>query len=470
MSRHPLRPIYVVSKKEFKTNLLSVRMAILVAILALVVVGGSYGFAGLSTGPSAMAQLVLWAHPIAIDDQPGIAVFASDAWGVPHGDLGIELSEIDSETGREVPLETLQTDADGFARFLNLAPGFYVARGSLGFVEFDAPLRLSGLPLGNLSHAEEIYDLDNTGLPDHLAIHFMDTSGVVPQGVEVFLEDELMDAPDSRGFLALKLREGENNLTFVYGEEAFGTTIFLRQSPGSVNPFAQGPDFVLFLIATSFGSLLLPIAAIALSYDSISKEKVQGSAELLLYRPASWRKIGIGKFLGVFAAVALPVTAVNVAGVLIITAVTGRWPSSNIVLGFVAFSLFLLAVYILLMQTLSTLARTGGTAILFGVVLWFVFTLLWSVIILLVSIVAGVPFGSREYFVMASYAGLFNPSSLYSTLFFQVAPEGFQALLILGGISGPFALPNWVPALAAVVWIAVLLILFLEVFRRKAAG
>ncbi len=228
---------------------------------------------------------------------------------------------------------------------------------------------------------------------------------------------------------------------------------------------------MLFFIALAFGGLLLPIVAIALSYDSISKEKVQGSADLLLYRPASWSSIAVGKFLGVFAAVAIPVAVVNLVAVAIITAVTGIWPSATVTLGFIAFSLFLLAVYILFMQTLSTWAKTAGTAIILGVVLWFVYNLLWDVITLLVALVAGFPIGSREYFVLGSYLGLFNPTSIYGNLFNLVAPEGFEILGGLIGVSGSlFALPNWVPAVAAVGWLVLLFILFIEVFQRRAAG
>ncbi|MFQ5837901.1 MAG: ABC transporter permease subunit [Thermoplasmata archaeon] len=468
MARNPLLPIYVVSKKEFKTNLLSVRMAILLAIFALVVVGASYGFSGLSTGPSSEEQLALWVHPMVREGQLGIVVFASDAWGVPHEGMKIELYEENLTTNTQILVDEATTDSDGFARFMNLPEGFYSIEASLGVIGWGTGMRLDrDYPAGNLSFETRLFDLDNSGLSDNLAVHFMDINGEVPQAVTVYLEDQTVDPPDSRGFLSLKLREGTNNLTFVYGEETYQELIFARQSPIQFNPFAQGPDFVLFFIAMTFGTLLLPIVAIALSYDSIAKEKLQGSGELLLYRPASWRAVAAGKFLGVFAALALPVTGVNLVGVFVITAVTGTWPDATFTLGFVAFSLFLLAVYTLFVQTLSTLAKTAGTAILFAIVLWFTFNVLWSIVIFLVSIALRLPLGSREYFVLASYLGLFNPSGIYQSLFTLVLPEGLE---MFGAPGAVFALPVWVPPVAAVLWLAVLLILFLELFKRKAAG
>ncbi len=473
MSRSPLRPIYVVSKKEFKTNLLSVRMAILVSILALVVVGGSYGFAGLSTIPQPREQFVLWVHPVVQEDQMGVAAFVSDAWGVPHGDAEVELIRQDPETGTKVTLDTQRTDEDGFARFFPLSEGSYDVSASMGLFTFIKSAWLSSdFPYGNLSFDTESFDLDDSGLTDDLAIHFMDISGGIPEGVKVFSEDELVDPPDSRGFLSLKLpREGMNNVTIEYGGKAHQVVVFVRESFEAFDPFAEGPDFILFFIALTFGTLLLPIAGIALGYYSVSKEKVGGSAELLLYRPASWRAVAVGKFLGVFTAIALPVAAVILSGVLIIIAVTGTWPTAMVTLGFVVFSLFILAVYILLMQSISTVAKTAGTAIIFGILLFFLFSFLWSVVVFLVTTLVGAPFGSREYFVLASYLGLGNPSSIYGNLFILVAPEGFEVIAAFAGISGSlFALPNWVPAVSAAVWLAVLFLLFLEIYKRKAAG
>ncbi len=470
MARNPLRPVYVVSKKEFKTNLLSIRMAILLSILALVIVGVSYGFAGLSTVPSTREQFVLFVHPTVSEDRMGIVVFASDAWGVAHRDLEIELYRNDPLTGAKVLVRTTRTDSDGFGRFTDVAEGSYDVQAALGVISFSSGVTLlPEIEYSNLTYQTEQFDLDGSGLQDDLVIHTMDISGVVAEDVAVFLDGEPTEAPDARGYLSVKLREGWNNVTLAYGEERHEVLVFTVPGQGPLNPFAQGPDFILFLIAFSFGTLLLPFVAIALSYDSISKEKVQGSADLLLYRPAAWRSIALGKFLGVFVAIALPVTVVDLSGVLVIALVTGTWPSFSVTLGFVAFSLFLLAAYILLMQSFSTLAKTAGTAILFGIVVWLAFNLLWSIILALISIALGFPIGSREYYVFASYLGLVNPSALYQYLFILVAPEGFQLLGLLAGAGTLFALPNWVPPVAATVWIAVLLILFMEIYDRRAA-
>ncbi len=467
-----LRPLYVVSKKEFRTNLLSVRMIILVSILALIVIGISYGFAGLSAITLSREQFVVWVHETVQDTELGVTAFVSDAWGDPYPGTEVEVWRQDPDSGLRRLVDSGTTDSDGFARF-PLDEGFYSVSAAIGIITWEKGAFLNRSFLyDNLSYDFDTFDRDDSGFLDDLAVHFLDITGAFPDGVRVFLEGEEVEGPDARGFLALKLpNEGDNNLTFVYGQEIHELTVKVFENPASFNPFAEGPDFVLFLIAMSFGGFLLPIVAIALSYDSISKEKVQGSADLLLYRPASWRSIAVGKFLGTFTAIALPVAAVNLVAAMIIAAVTGIMPSTPVILGFIGFSLFLLAVYILLMQTLSSFAKTAGTAMIFGVILWFTYAVLWSAVSLLVGAAAGIPFGSREYIVLGSYTGLFNPNNIYSNLFVLVAPEGFETLGGLAGISGGLIVfPDWVHAVSAVVWIVVLFILFLEVFKRKAAG
>ncbi len=446
-------------------------MAILLSVLALVVVGSSFLFASFAAVPQAGEQYVLFAHPTVQAGEGGVVAFASDAWGVPHSGIQIDLYGEEPGTGLDVILSSAETDGDGFARFGGLEEGPYQVVLDTGTINRGVGIHVDiAYPL-NLTWATEAFDLDGSGFLDDLDIHFMDLGGEVPDGVVVSLEGEEVGSPDSRGFMMVKLNEGENNLTFAYGGEEFLHQTYAWEVFQPPNPFAEGPDFVLFFIALSFGGLLLPIVAVALSYDSISKEKVEGSADLLLYRPASWRSIAVGKFLGVFAAIALPVAAVGIAAALIITAVTGIMPSAMVILGFIAFSFFLLAVYILLTQTLSTIAKTAGTAIILAILLWFVFNVLWSVVQFLVTLASGIAFGSREYFVLGSYLGLFNPNSIYTNLFALAAPENLAALLGFAGLGdGIFALPEWSPIVAAVVWLVLPFVLLLEVYRRKAAG
>ena len=82
----------------------------------------------------------------------------------------------------------------------------------------------------------------------------------------------------------------------------FGSYMLMGMSNDMVGPeiselmIKQGPVFILSSIAGMIG-FIGPITALALSFDTIVKEKNQNSIGLLLCRPVGKRSIAFGKFL-----------------------------------------------------------------------------------------------------------------------------------------------------------------------------
>jgi len=241
--------------------------------------------------------------------------------------------------------------------------------------------------------------------------------------------------------------------------EAETFTVFVFEDPfGSL--FGT-PDATLFFLSAVFLYLIVPIFAIVVTFDAVSKERVQGTLDLLLSRPVSRSGVLLGKFLGSFAAVAFPVTLVNLVGLGVITATSGESPSGGFATAFLGFTLLLIAFYVLLQIIFSTLAKTSGTAVLFGVLLWLLFNLLYNVLTLAIGALLGDP-AARFQFQL--YAGLGNPSAIYQQLVLLYAP------LNLTGFLGGTAIGGDVLGAAAAVWLVVLLVLALWVFERKAAA
>jgi ABC-type transport system involved in multi-copper enzyme maturation permease subunit len=216
-------------------------------------------------------------------------------------------------------------------------------------------------------------------------------------------------------------------------------------------------------MAFLFATFVIPLFAIVVTFDAVSKERVQGTIDLLLSRPASRIGVLFGKFLGTFVAVALPVTLVNLAGVGVLTAVSGKAPTGSFVLAFLGLSLLLIAFYIPIQLTFSTLAKTSGTAILFGLLVWLAFNILYPVITLVLSSLL-FPNNFQAQFRFAQYAGLGNPSSIYQQLVTFAAPESLRFSFGSGTI-----LSLSLVAAAGVVWFVGTLALALWIFNRKAA-
>lgn len=111
-----------------------------------------------------------------------------------------------------------------------------------------------------------------------------------------------------------------------------------------------------------------------IAFDAIAKERIHGTLDLLLSRPVSRVGSVLGKIGGTFFAVAVPVTLVNAVGVVVIWAVSGRPPTWSFAAAFMGLALLLVAFYVLLQVAFSTLAKTSGTAILFGFLVFLAFT------------------------------------------------------------------------------------------------
>jgi len=116
------------------------------------------------------------------------------------------------------------------------------------------------------------------------------------------------------------------------------------------------------------------------------------------------------------------------------------------------------AIWILLEMIISTLVKSGSTANLAGIGLWFFFNILYDVVILLVSGDINNP--DLETMIGYSY---FNPNSCFTYLisYVQASSTEFASDFIDAGLNG------YNHALAMGVWFVTLLMLAYLVFKKK---
>ena len=442
-----------VARQEFLANLKSVRLLLMVIILALAVVGGSYGLSGGPGGPS-LSPLVVWAHAAYESNDSHVAsVFVADPFGSPRTNTQVTFSTFRPEE----TLGVARTDGDGFVRFPmgNRSEVYVVAE--VGTVVFGTSVFWFPSPV-NFTSVTYQFDFDGDGLFETLAVHVVDRAGD-PAPARLSVNGTSVQDVDSRGYGRLSLPRGLSNITIEVRGEVESFTVDVVEPP-SGSLFGT-PDATLFLLSAVFLYLIVPIFAIVVTFDAVSKERVQGTLDLLLSRPVSRTGVLLGKFLGSFAAVAFPVTFVNLAGLGVITAASGESPSGGFAAGFLGFTLLLIAFYVLLQIIFSTLAKTSGTAILFGVLAWLLFNVLYNVLTLVVGLLIADP-AARFQFQL--YAGLGNPSAIYQQLVLLYAP------LELTGFFGGTAIGGDVLGAAAAIWLVILLVLALWVFEKKAAS
>jgi Cu-processing system permease protein len=447
---------------EFFVNLRSVRLLIMLVVLALVVVGASYGIGrGTGGGGLTLSPLAGWGHPAIGPTGEHIAVvWVSDPFGKPLSDASVDF--IDRQNQTQLTIGTVRTDADGFARLAvgNRTQIVFSIRS--GTTRFDSGIFFLP-PRSNFTAVWRGDDLENDGLSDDVGVHVLTLAGT-PAPARLYLNTSFVTTVDTHGYGRLKLPPGQSNFTVeVAGERQ---TMLWNVFVDPVRPpFTTGPDFVLLIIAGGFAAFVLPIFAIVISFDAVAKERVQGTLDLLLSRPVSRVGLALGKFAGAFAAVAVPVTLVNLVGIGVLTLASGKSPAGSFAASFVGLSLLLVAFYVPIQLTFSTLAKTSGTAILFGVLSWLAFNVLYPIITTVLSFVL-FPNNFETQFRFLQVSGLGNPTAIYQQLIGFAAPEA------LGRGFGPFGATTLtlpVVASAAVAWLVGLIALSVWTVHRRIA-
>lgn len=209
----------------------------------------------------------------------------------------------------------------------------------------------------------------------------------------------------------------------------------------------QGPIFILGLVS-GFIYFIGPLIAIVLAFDVIVKEKIQNSLNLLLCRPVGKRAIALGKFLGVTGALAIPVITVNTIAVIAITIISNKGIEFVQAAGFIIYTIIFFAIYILIAQVISSLAKTTTTAILSGIGIWFLF---W----LFLPIISNIVDNSS----VANALALINPGALYSNC--------ISHILDMANTNFSGEIPIWGYHLVLFVWLFSFLLLAIEIFHRK---
>ncbi|MDI6916389.1 MAG: ABC transporter permease subunit [Thermoplasmatales archaeon] len=281
-----------------------------------------------------------------------------------------------------------------------------------------------------------------------------------------------------RGVFAIAKREFFSNLKSVrmlillilfalavigsaYGLAVLSTRPEMIPNPEVAEALSMGPDAVLF-ISASFVAFVGSIAAVAISFDSIVKEKLQNSLDLLLCRPLSKRGILLGKFLGLWGALSLPGIIMLVCAVLSVSNVAGM-PSKKMMFGFIVFTVIFFGIFISIQQIFSTISKTLGTAILSGIGVWFLFTMFWALIPLSTAYVLGINIDPSlgnitEYNLLRSRIDLFSPIGAYDMSLGMLA--GGKDIL-------PEGIPYWAPFLSLFLWFFIPLLISMEVFHRR---
>ncbi len=467
------RGALIVAGRDLRSNARGAKVWAISGLTLLAILVAAFGIGGLTTqAPPLSAQYVLWPSPYwpANNTTAGIVVWMSDYQGTPRSGLPVLLGVPYGQgvtNATFVERAQVDTNATGWAVFPNLGPGAWPLRFTVGALTIDTGVYIPAeRPLQNLTVGMNRFDLLGDGARRDVGFQAMSAAGRPIAGAVFSVNGDPKAGGVSRanGFFTERFNDGTWNVTAAYGGESVSETIVVVRSPYALLPVLQGPDQLLLFLGVSLMGVFAPIIAIAMSYDAIAKERMQGSLEILLSRPASRTGIAVGKFLGSFASVALPMLGVILGALLGVAAVSGQFPDAVFTTAFVLGTLGLIATYVLLMQIFSTLAKSPGNAILSAIVVWIVFNIAWDLVLLAAETTLHIKGGTPEAFTLSAVSSLFNPNGVFSLLVTTFVPSSALGLF---GTTGGGSLPDWIGPVAMAVWIVVLLGIAVQVFRRR---
>jgi ABC-type transport system involved in multi-copper enzyme maturation permease subunit len=191
--------------------------------------------------------------------------------------------------------------------------------------------------------------------------------------------------------------------------------------PNIVLPGGHRPDTAMeVLFYASLGVVFgATMCAVLMAFDGVSKDRASGMLEVRLAQPMPRRHQATALILGHAQSILLPVYALLAAAVVLVRLRLGEWPSAGELLVYGASTGLIVLWYTLFALLASTSAREQGTAIAFGIGVWFFFTFLWALVTTMVAYASGVAVGEANdpaWVALEGLLDLLSPNGVYHHL------------------------------------------------------
>ena len=191
--------------------------------------------------------------------------------------------------------------------------------------------------------------------------------------------------------------------------------------PNIVLPGGHRPDTAMeVLFYASLGVVFgATMCAVLMAFDGVSKDRASGMLEVRLAQPMPRRHQATALILGHAQSILLPVYALLAAAVVLVRFRMGEWPSASELLVYGASTGLIVLWYTLFALLASTSAREQGTAIAFGIGVWFFFTFLWALVTTMVAYASGVAVGEANdpaWVALEGLLDLLSPNGVYHHL------------------------------------------------------
>ena len=191
--------------------------------------------------------------------------------------------------------------------------------------------------------------------------------------------------------------------------------------PNIVLPGGHRPDTAMeVLFYASLGVVFgATMCAVLMAFDGVSKDRASGMLEVRLAQPMPRRHQATALILGHAQSIMIPVYALLLACLLVVRFRLGEWPTMTEAVVYALATGLIVLWYTLFALLASTSAKEQGTAIAFGIGVWFFFTFLWALVTTMVAYASGVAVGEANDPAWGALEGmldLLSPNGVYHHL------------------------------------------------------
>ena len=191
--------------------------------------------------------------------------------------------------------------------------------------------------------------------------------------------------------------------------------------PNIVLPGGHRPDTAMeVLFYASLGVVFgATMCAVLMAFDGVSKDRASGMLEVRLAQPMPRRHQATALILGHAQSILIPVYALLLACLLVVRFRLGEWPTMTEAVVYAVATGLIVLWYTLFALLASTTAKEQGTAIAFGIGVWFFFTFLWALVTTMVAYASGVAVGEANdpaWVALEGMLDLLSPNGVYHHL------------------------------------------------------
>lgn len=216
-------------------------------------------------------------------------------------------------------------------------------------------------------------------------------------------------------------------------------------------------DFLEILAAShSVTSIFYAILPIALSYDLISRERINKSIYLLLSKPVNREEVVLGKFLGVFLVICSILIPVVTIGSAIFSLYHGTPSPHDLSKSYLYLGAIILATscYISLSLLFSTFSRSSATSLILSLIIgWFGLSMIYPLSVMYRAFsgnVSGIPWYVKIAYAISPYNNLNSLQRIISKPLYQNPPISVEQSIF-----------------SLIVFLVVTLLLSLIIFKKE---